>query len=164
MGDKFNELTAREKLMVIIMGVLIVLFILWQFILSPLLNFHGDAQRQQVKAQKDRAYIEQNIARLGQGAATSEVQEFSRETLVRLSRDAGIERLNRIQPQPNGDLKIWIDDVSGPVLFEFLGRIERGYATRITGAQVTRKDTDFVSAQISFSMPVKTSTIQSNGG
>ena len=153
MIDKFNELTLREKYMVIIMGVLIILFIVWQFILSPLLSYHGDALRQQAKAQKDRSFVEQNISRLGQSATTGEKIDFSRDALLRLSRDAGIERLNRIQPQPNGDLKIWIDDVTGPVLFQFLTRVERTHATRITNAQITRKDTDFVSAQISFSMP-----------
>ena len=153
MMDKFNELTPREKLMVIIMGVLIILFVAWQFILSPLLNYHGDALNQQVKAQKDRAYIERNISRLGQSSAAGEKIDFSREALLRLSRDAGIERLNRIQPQPNGDLKIWIDDVTGPVLFQFLTRVERTHRTNITNTQITRKDTDFVSAQISFSMP-----------
>ena len=153
MMDKFNELTPREKLMVIIMGILIILFIAWQFILSPLLNYHGDALRQQVKAQKDRSFIEQNISRLGQSSAAGEQKDFSRKALLKLSRDGGIERLNRIQPQPNGDLKIWIDDVTGPVLFQFLTRVERTHATRITNVQVTRKDTETVSAQISFSMP-----------
>ena len=160
MGDKFNELTPREKLMVIIMGVLITLFIVWQFIISPLLSYHNDAQAQRAKAQKDRAYIEQNISRLGQGSTVGEKQDFSREALVRFSREAGIERLNRIQPQPNGDLKIWIDDVPGPVLYQFLSRIERTHATRITNAQVTRKESETVSAQISFTMP----TAKSNGG
>lgn len=153
MGDKFNDLTFREKLMVIIMGVLIVLFIVWQFILSPLLNYHSDATRQQEQAQKDRSYIEQNISRLGQSSVVGAKKDFSREALLRLSREAGIERLNRIQPQPNGDLKIWIDDVTGPVLYQFLSQVERTHATRITNAQITRKDTDFVSAQVSFSMP-----------
>ena len=139
--------------MLVVMAVLMVLFIVWQFILAPLLSYHNDSARQQVKAQKDRSFIEQNISRLGQSSAVGAKTDFSRAALVNLSRTAGIERLNRIQPQPNGDLKIWIDDVSAPVLFQFLTRIERSHATRITNAQITRKDRDLVSAQISFSMP-----------
>jgi len=153
MMDRFNDLSLREKILVGVMLTLIVLFILLQFIFVPLTRFHNSANQAQIKAQADRAYTEQNISRLKAGGTSQAQNPFSRTALLTASRAAGIENLNRIQPQPNGDLKVWVDNVSGPALFGFLQRVERQYATRVTGAQITRRDGDHVSAQISFSMP-----------
>ena len=74
-------------------------------------------------------------------------------SLITTSRASGIDQVNRIQPQPNGDLKIWLDDVPANILFVFLNRIETKYKTQITGAQITRRDGDLVSAQVSFTLP-----------
>ena len=152
--ERFHDLSSREKIMLIIMAVLIVLYITWQLLISPLNQFHNRAEQAQLKAQKDRAFVEQNITRLGGSVTAKGEEDFSRNGLVSASRAAGIERLSRIQPQPNGDLKVWMDNVSGPQLFSFLQRVEQEYATRVTGAQISRQDGTVVSAQISFSMPV----------
>jgi len=153
MIDQFNNLTLREKLMVIIMMALIVLFILWQFILAPLKNFHSDAQQAQQKAQNDRAFIEQNIGRLNAASTPKGSETFSRTALLDMTRQAGIERVSRIQPQPNGDIKVWIDDVLSRQVYDLLQNVDARYATRITGAQMTRQDTGSISVQISFSLP-----------
>lgn len=155
MMDRFDALSLREKIMVLIMMVLVVIFIIWQFILAPLGQYYHQAQRDQVKSQKDRVFVEQNISALGASAPVSGREAFSRTALVSASRAVGIERLSRIQPQPNGDLKVWMDNVSGPQLFKFLENVEQTYATSVTGAQVTRQDGAVVSAQISFSMPAE---------
>jgi len=41
MMERFNVLTLREKIMVLLMLALIGLFILWQFILAPLGRYHN---------------------------------------------------------------------------------------------------------------------------
>ena len=154
MMDRFNELSLREKILVGVMMALIAVFIIFQFIIMPLTRFHNSAQQAQIKAQADRAYTEQNISRLQAGGTGAQPgTPFSRGALVTASRASGIENLSRIQPQPNGDIKVWLDNVSAPALFSFLQRVERQYITRVTGAQITRRDADLVSAQISLSMP-----------
>jgi len=157
MMDQFNALSLRERVLVGIMLGLLTLFILLQFIIVPFARFNNQASAAQQSAQKERSYVEQNIARV-QGAAglsssSQDRKPFSRAVLVSTSRLAGIERLNRIQPQPNGDLKLWLDDVPARTLYSFLQKVEQQYTTRITGAQITRRPGDVVSAQISFSMP-----------
>lgn len=153
MIEKFEALSPREQIMVGIMIVLIGIFIIWQFIFAPINRYHNTAEQSLERAQKQRVYVQQNISRLGASQQDAGEQPFSRTVLVTLSREAGIDRLNRIQPQPNGDLKVWIDNVSSLDLYRFLQGAERQYATRITNAQITRNDSDLVSAQISFSMP-----------
>lgn len=153
MMERFNGLTPREKIMVIVMMALIAVFILWSFIFAPLGRFHAGAQQAQIKAQNDRVFIENNIGRIGKGAGLQGSEPFSRTALLEMSRQAGIERFSRIQPQPNGDIKVWIDDVPTPRLYSFMQKIEAQYATRVTGAQISRQDGGVVSAQISFAMP-----------
>lgn len=163
MMDKFDALSLREKVLVGVMMSLIILFILLQFIILPLTRFNSQAGDAQLKAQKERSYVEQNISRLQAGGNSSKArQPFSRASLVSSSRTAGIERLNRIQPQPNGDLKLWLDDLPAQTLYSFLRSVEQTYSTRVTGAQITRRPGDVVSAQISFSMPADTAA-DSNG-
>jgi type II secretory pathway component PulM len=152
MMTRFNMLTLREKIMVMVMIGLIALFIIGQFILAPLMRFHSNAAQAQQKAQNDRAFIEQNIGRLNIAAASQGREIFSRTALLDMSRQAGIERVSRIQPQPNGDIKVWMDDVASQQVFTFLQNIDSRYETRVTAAQMTRQDTGFVSVQISFSL------------
>ena len=153
MMEKFEALSLREQVMVGVMIVLIGLFVIWQFIFVPINRHHNTAEQALERAQKERVYVEQNISRLGVNAQAAGDLPFSRTVLVSLSREAGIERLSRIQPQPNGDLKVWIDNVSSLDLYGFLQSADRRYATRITNAQIKRQDGDAVSAQINFSMP-----------
>ena len=158
MMDKFDALSAREKILVCVMAVLILLFILLQLIILPLTRFHNQSEQVHLKAQKDRIFVEQNISRLSadpNGGAQNR-QAFSRVNLINTARTAGIDQLNRIQPQPNGDLKLWLDDVPAPALISFLQNVERQYITSVTGAQITRSEGDLVSAQISFAMPDET--------
>jgi type II secretory pathway component PulM len=147
MMTRVNMLTLREKIMVMVMIGLIALFIIWQFILAPLMRFHSNAAQAQQKAQNDRAFIEQNIGRLNIAAASQGREIFSRTALLDMSRQAGI-----IQPQPIGDIKVWMDDVASQQVFTFLQNIDSRYETRVTAAQMTRQDTGFVSVQISFSL------------
>lgn len=151
MMERFNGLTLREKIMVLLMLALIGLFILWQFILAPLGRYHNSAEQAQIKAQNDRVFTEQNIGRLNLNAAPKGSEAFSRTVLINMTRAAGIDRVSRIQPQPNGDIKVWIDDAFTPQIFTLLNNIEAQYATRVTGAQMTRQDNGFISVQISFS-------------
>lgn len=137
--------------MVLLMLGLIILFILWQFILAPLRSYHSAAEQSQIKAQNDLAFLEQNIGRLNNKATPKGSAPFSRMVLINMTRDAGIDRVSRIQPQPNGDIKVWIDDALTPQIFTLLKNIEAQYATRVTGAHMTRQDNGFISAQISFS-------------
>ena len=153
MLDRFNELSLRERVLVGIMIALIMLFILLQLIILPLMRMHNQSSDAQLRAQKDRIYVEQNISRLGGLSATQSQETFSRMSLINASRATGIEQVSRIQPQPNGDLKLWLDDVPANTLFVFLSRVEQQYATRVTGAQITRRDGDLVSAQVSFTLP-----------
>jgi len=151
MMDRFNNLTQREKIMVLVMLALIAMFILWQLVLAPLGRYHSTAEAAQIKAQNDRVFTEQNIGRLNLNAAPKGTAPFSRTVLINMTRAAGIDRVSRIQPQPNGDIKVWIDDAFTPQIFTLLNNIEAQYATRITGAQMTRQDNGFISVQISFS-------------
>ncbi len=150
--DKFDSLTLREKVMVIVMCALIVLFILWQFIFTPLRQFHNAAEQAQTRAQNDRAYIEKNISLINLAAAPKGREPFSRRELLEMTRRVGIERVSRIQPQPNGDIKVWIDDVLSEQIFSLVQNIDAQYATRVTGAQISRQEGGLISAQMSFAV------------
>lgn len=152
MSDWFDKLSAREKAMVLVMMGLIVLFILWQFILAPLKGFHDDAKQSQIRAQNDRAYVEKNIGRLNIAAVPKGSEAFTRNDLLDMTRQVGIDSVSRIQPQPNGDIKVWIDNVLSDQIFTLLQNIDARYATRVTGAQMTRQPNGFISVQISFSV------------
>jgi len=64
MMDRFNALSLRERVLVGIMLGLLMLFILLQFIILPFARFNNQASAAQQSAQKERAYVEQNIARV----------------------------------------------------------------------------------------------------
>lgn len=140
----------RERWLLLILSGLVVLWALWQFLLTPILNSGQMARADLLKAQNDyrlmqqaRPLLAQNIGGANQ---TSGGQTFTRQAFIDLARRQDIS-LTRVQPEADNSLSVWIDDVQTQRLYGFLQVLLTDYDVAMRRASIASSSDELVSAQ-----------------
>lgn len=132
-----------ERILLAIMAALILLFSIWQFMLSPLLRGQDTAERALIKAQADYAVIARTAPQMPNTNAN--VQPFDRAILISLARKSDI-RLSRVQPETDGSLSVWVDGAATPAIYDLMEDLLTGYSVSLTRMNLAASGTG-VSAQ-----------------
>ncbi|WP_371395720.1 type II secretion system protein GspM [Fretibacter rubidus] len=143
----FVNLSRREQLLVITAGVLFAVFALWQFALSPVMTGKAQAESAHAHALRDMDIVSRAAPLIGQTGVSKARADFDRAAAITQAGQAGLS-ITRVQPTPDGDIKIWFDESLSTDIYSFLSRLTRDYAVSIERADIKRKDGGFVSAQI----------------
>lgn len=122
------------------------LFLLWQFIVSPIFEGRSNAQAERAAAVRDLNIVARAAPALGQAVATDKAA-FDRSVIIARSREAGLA-ISRMQPGRDGALQIWFDEASAQALMSMLNDVYATYNVTIPAADITRRDNGRVSAQI----------------
>lgn len=145
-----SDRTPRERGLIYTAGALFAAFILWQFVVSPILARKNQALAEHAKAARNLGVVQAGIAQLQRTQPVTTMRTaFDRSVLVRTAQGTGFT-LSRMQPMNDGTVRIWIEGGEAPLIYRFMEQVNRTYAVDITRVQVTRVDAGLVDAQMTF--------------
>ena len=138
----------RERVLLLIMGVLLSLFVLWQFVLTPVKSAKQDARASLVTAERDYVAVARALPDLnGPNAATG--QKFNQAVFLEAARKRGLNP-SRVQPDGNQSLSIWIDTQDTQALYGLLEDVITQNGAILTRAAISSGANKTLSAQLTF--------------
>ena len=160
MNQWWSDRQPRERSLIAGVGVLVLVFVVFQFLLMPLANYRVSARDQheaalamlqEVEAGARTVLSLQDAAgKRPEGAARTVVATtgVTSKLLTGIQTELGLA-ITRLQPLESNELDVWLDDVASPLLYTWVGRLqERGIP--VTRAVIQKNDGATVSAQITF--------------
>lgn len=150
MNQWWSDRLPRERALLLSVAVLTCAFGMFQFLLMPLVNYRASARDQHEAALAMLEEVETG-ARTVQALRTTagERPEGAMRTVVAATATELGLPITRLQPLENTDLDVWLDNVSSPLLYAWIGRLhERGIP--VSRAVVQKSGGNAVSAQITF--------------
>lgn len=144
----WQDLSARERMLVLIAGVLAGVLLMSLGIVRPLAEWRASSAQ---SAQSARDAYELTAAAAAVAGGVDDraplAQTPARDAFVRTTASAGI-RLVRLGAENNGQIEVQIEPVSGDVLFAWLAELENRYGLAIAFADLSRGQSGVVTPQI----------------
>lgn len=148
----WRNLSDRERLLVIIAGVLFAIFIAFQAVAAPVVNWRA-AQRRAL----DEAHSVYELVTLagaqaaGAAAQDGDVDTPARNALAQSATAAGVN-LIYVNVRPDGAVDANAAGVSPEALFAWMQAVERDYGLRVVSADIAREQdqASMVRAQLTF--------------
>ena len=134
----------RERILLLVLGALVSLFIVIFAIVLPLQSARDNAQTALTRAQADLQLVNRIAPNLS-GPTTNRAQ-FNRAALVRTAGERGI-KLARMQPGENGALSVWIDEVSTESLYGLFTELMTNYTAVPERVSISADQNGTLSAQ-----------------
>lgn len=142
----FNSREPRERVLLLILAALLVVFIAW-FALTR--ESGPDGSDALEAAQTDREFWLRAAPRLETEGTSGERAEFTRGALIEAARKRGVD-LSRVQPQAGGGLTLWVEDASTPAFYAVIQDMVTVYAVDVQSALITAAPSGGVNAQLTF--------------
>jgi len=140
----FNSREPRERVLLLILAALLVVFAGW-FALSREKGPDGSTALE--AAQADREFWLRAAPKL-QGGTTSGVKaEFTRGALIDAARQRNVD-LSRVQPHEGGGLTLWVEDASTPAFYGIMQDLVANFSVSVENALVTAAPSGGVNAQV----------------
>jgi len=140
----FNAREPRERVLLLILAGLIVVFAAW-FALSRERGPSGTTALE--AAQTDREFWLRAAPKLNAGTVTGARDEFTRGALIEASRKRGVE-LSRVQPQEGGGLTVWVEDAVTTSFYAVIQDLVTQYAVEVDSALITAAPAGGINAQL----------------
>lgn len=140
----FNSREPRERVLLMILAGLLVVFLAW-FALTR--ESGPDGVTALEAAQTDRELWLRAAPRLASGAVAGERAEFTRGALVESARNRSVS-LSRVQPQSNGGLSIWIEDAPTTAFYGLIEDVISKYSVSVETALLTTAPNGGINAQL----------------
>ena len=140
----FNAREPRERVLLLILAGLLVVFAGW-FVLSRDSGPNGTDALE--AAQTDRTFWLRAAPKLGGTTVSGEKEAFTRGALIEASRKRGIE-LSRVQPQAGGGLTVWVEDAPTSSFYAVIQDLVTQYAVSVDNALITAAPAGGVNAQL----------------
>jgi type II secretory pathway component PulM len=140
----FNAREPRERILLMILAGLLVVFVAW-FALSRDRGPSGSTALE--AAQADREFWLRAAPKLNTGAATGSREAFTRGALIEASRKRGVE-LSRVQPQAGGGLTVWVEDTVTPSFYAVVQDLVTQYAVEVQSAVISSAPSGGINAQL----------------
>ncbi|MDO6694386.1 type II secretion system protein M [Aliiglaciecola sp. 3_MG-2023] len=124
--DKFNQLSERERILVAVSGVLLIIFLFYYIVWAPIDKSLETQSKLVATKQSDLLWFKQNANRAiqmrsGNGAATV----FTGSLPQAVNKSAGRVNIAISRMQPQGDeLKVWVDQAPFNDVLSWLQSLE----------------------------------------
>ena len=146
--DYFKSRTPREQALLVGMIALFALLAVWMVVIKPAMTMKTDAQRAQAAALRDYNIVRSGAPIIaGNSNTKAGAKAFDRSAIVSLAAQQSLP-ISRLQNEPGGAIKVWFEDVESVRVCAFLSNLSAGYSASIDGVQISRRDGETVSAQI----------------
>ncbi|MEP4051132.1 MAG: type II secretion system protein GspM [Litorimonas sp.] len=140
----FNSREPRERVLLLILAGLLIVFAAW-FVMSR--DRGPDGSTALEAAQTDREFWLRAAPKLNSNTATGARAEFTRGALIEAARKRGVD-LSRVQPQAGGGLTLWVEDASTPAFYAIIQDLVSNYAVDVDTALITAAASGGVNAQL----------------
>jgi type II secretory pathway component PulM len=139
----FQSREPRERVLLLIIGALLALYVAW-FLINREAGPTGQSKLE--AAQTDRELWLRAAPKLSVSGASGERAAFTRGALIDVARKRGVE-LSRIQPQPNGGLTVYVEDVGTPEFYAVIGDLVAGYNVDVENVLISTTPNGVLNAQ-----------------
>jgi len=144
MMDWFNSREPRERILLLVLAGLLIVFLAW-FAMTRERGPNGAAALE--SAQTDRELWLRAAPRLGPTVGSGQRAEFTRGSLVDMARKRGVN-LTQVQAQTGGSLSVWIDDAPTIALYGWIEDLVTGYAVKVDTVQITTAPNGGINARL----------------
>jgi general secretion pathway protein M len=148
LNNYWQDREPRERMLLIIMGVLLGLFVIWQFILTPVMSAKQDARAALATAERDYVVVARALPGLN-APQTASGQKFNQAVFLEAARKRGLNP-SRVQPDGNQSLSIWIDTQDTQALYGLLEDVITQNGAVLTRAAISSGANKTLSAQLTF--------------
>ncbi|MCK5748938.1 MAG: type II secretion system protein M [Oricola sp.] len=144
----WQDLSPRERVLVMIAGALACVLLVSLGVVRPLAEWRASTARSAQSA-RDAYELTLAAAAVAGGAEDQapQTQTPARDALIRTTAAAGIQ-LVRLGTENNNQIEVQIEPVSGDVLFAWLAELENRYGLTIAFADLSRGQAGVVTPQI----------------
>ncbi len=138
----WTQRTARERILIIAMGGVMVVFVAYQFAYVPLTSYRETAERRVRSAEalyRDVARGAAQVASLREEAETRPARPNGatmRQTITVSAHKAQIT-ITRLEPQSEG-LNVWINEVAMPELHRWIGVLSSDFGITVRRATISK--------------------------
>lgn len=140
----FKSREPRERILLLILAALLVLFTAW-FALTRESGPNGSDALE--AAQTDREFWLRASPKLNAGAGSGAKTEFTRGALIEAARKRGVD-LSRVQPNAGGGLTLWVEDAATPAVYGIIQDMVTNYAVEVESVLMTAAPSGGVNAQL----------------
>ena len=145
MKDWFNGLGSREQLMVGAAAIVVVLFLLYLLVWTPLSSGHDTfktrvaAQRETVVWMEQSAQTLQQLKRARGPGARGLGGKSLRAMAVSTARSNGLgPALKRVEPEGSRNVRVWLENASFDQVVKWLGTLSTTYGISTDSASLER--------------------------
>jgi len=148
--EYWNNLAARERWLLGTALTLLTIMAVAFLVVRPVLDSKTRAERAHASAQSDLTLIQKNLPLLsGAGTLTTGTQPINRNALLRTAQANGLE-MSRLQPENEGAIRVWFEEVTSQQVFKFVSDTTSTYAAMVSAAQITRKKDGKINVTLTF--------------
>jgi general secretion pathway protein M len=149
MTQWWQDLSARERMLVAVAGALAALLLVSLGVVRPLADWRADAERKARSARDAYQLTAAAAAVSGDGGAQESAGARTplREAVLASANAAGVE-LIRIGSEQNGQIEIQAAQAPGDTLFGWFAVLEGRYGVTVAFADMTRAEAGRVNAQL----------------
>lgn len=144
----WDNLSSRERRLLIALTALIAIAGAYQLVFRPFADWSQSARGQ---AERARNAYDVVAAAASQARARSPASDYQnlalRQAVTQSADDANISLL-RIGAEANGEIEVQVDTVSGEALFAWLNTLNSDFGVEVIFADISRADGGAVNAQV----------------
>lgn len=139
--SRFEALAPRERLMVAIAGVVVLVTLLYLLVWEPLVKAHHGRAEALDAARALAGRIETAAALVQRGAGGTRVDRSTSllAAVDQTSRSPTLGKApSRLQPEGDREVKVWLEDVAFDNLLRWLAELETRYGIGASSAEIER--------------------------
>ncbi len=146
MRDWFDNLSLRERALVLGGGLLGLILFYWLLVWEPMVRQSaqleaGIQEQARVLGTLHQAAEQVRVLRAQGGSAPQQSRRSLLAVVDGSSKQAGIsEQIKRMQPEGQKSVRLWMDDAPFDDLLRWLDQLEAQHGIRATAASIDRQD------------------------
>lgn len=135
----WNNMAPRERLLILVAGVLTVIVIGWQFVLAPSLSARAEASTRLQEADRTLSRIQESyILQRALGAASpsnarptsANIEDF-KASVTESAAGLGLA-ISRLQGNDSNNVRLVFEDADPRLVFRWLEDIQANYSSQVT--------------------------------
>ncbi|MDH5361085.1 MAG: type II secretion system protein M [Gammaproteobacteria bacterium] len=154
--EYWQQRTARERVLLAVMGILIGLLLIYSLIIEPVMQSRAELEDVVARSRDTYSSIRSASAearKLRGGGATSGSSRREAQSLIgqieQSARAKGLaDKLQRIQPSGKTDIGIWFEKSRFDTLLAWLSEMEQQYGLQVKTLEIERTESGIVNARV----------------
>lgn len=142
MNDWFNNLDRREQWIYLSGAVIVVLYVLYMMLWSPVsedigvLDTRNAAEAEKLQWMRDSAKEIAQLRGTGTGAGASGGAQLSLSQMVNQAAGRQGFRISRMTPSGDREAQVWLDKVSFSAMLAWMDQMENGYGVSVKNISI----------------------------